>query len=124
MLTVHQKIYLVRKSSCGEFQTLKTSIVADSSQEQREWGVITSLEGFCDPEALQAVDNEKISILITSYKAAVIPSNNPIGIRPCHCQTAECTIVFLHQPRPHLQPKVKTMEHFERTHDGWKLLYK
>lgn len=31
---------------------------------------------------------KKISILITSYKAAVIPFNNPIGACPCHCQTA------------------------------------
>lgn len=42
----------------------------------------------CDPEELQAVENEKMSVLITSYKAALIPFNNPIGAHPCRCQTA------------------------------------
>ena len=90
MLDLFLKRFLVRKSKVS---AIKNSIVTDCSQELKE-GIPSRLEVYVIPEVLQAVDNEKISILITSYKAAVIPSNNAIGARPCHCQTAKCTIVF------------------------------
>lgn len=73
------KDFLVRKSVVS---TIKKSIVADCSRERRGVGGDSLFGSVCDPEVLQAVDNEKISIVITSYKAAVIPSNNPIGARP------------------------------------------
>lgn len=75
----------------SEALTIKKSSGADCSQERRGDSLCGSV---CDPEELQAVDNEKISVLITSYKAALIPFNNPIGTHPCHCQTAVSAPLF------------------------------
>lgn len=51
---------------------------------------VPSLEAY----VLQAVDNEKISTLITSHKAAGTSVNNPIGTQHCHCQTAVRAVFF------------------------------
>lgn len=82
------KAFLARKSKVS---AIKNSTVADCRKETREERRGCPLFRS-DPEALQAVDNEKISILITSYKAAVIPFNNPIGA--CPLSLSECTIVL------------------------------
>lgn len=71
--------------------------MTDWSQDRRGDSLFGSL---CDPEELPAVDNEKISVLITSYKAALILFNNPIGARLLLLSgCCECTIVFLYQPQ-------------------------
>lgn len=69
------KAYCVFKAFCEygspRFQLSKTGLWQIASQETTRGD---SLFGsVCDPEELQAVDNEKITILITSYEAAVIP---------------------------------------------------
>lgn len=96
MLTVFSSAFLVKEvQDSGHF---KKCSVTDCSQDRRGDSLFGSV---CDPEELQAVDNEKISFLITSYKAALIPFNNPIGAHLLLLSgCCECTIVFLHHPPP------------------------
>lgn len=85
------------------------------SQETRGGGGGSLFRSVCDPEVLQAVDNEKISTLITSYKAAETSFNNPMGAHHCHCQTAlSAPLCFPSSAKTIITEKVKSRKYFPK----------